>query len=277
MLLLNLNYREGRAALVTSFSCFKYMSLYSAIQFTTVSFLYSKASNLGDFQFLFIDLLLILPIAIFMSWAGPASKLCRKRPTASLVSRKVLTPLLGLMFISIATQAVAYATVKKQPWYQPPKKKHEESNIKSSDNTALFLVSCFQYVFSGVVFNAGPPFRQHTWQNGEFVNIPTNSMKASIELTEIGPFVIAIFVVVMATIYMLFTPAFWLIELMQLTKMSWDYKLFLSGIGFLYLAAALVYERHLAPFIAKRLGHFYLYITGRLKIRKQYKLIEEGT
>ncbi|KAI4238751.1 MAG: hypothetical protein LQ349_000862 [Xanthoria aureola] len=74
--------REGRAALVTSFSCFKYMSLYSAIQFTTVSFLYASASNLGDFQacsllirciegqltiaqFLFIDLFLILPIAIF--------------------------------------------------------------------------------------------------------------------------------------------------------------------------------------------------------------------
>ena len=73
--------REGRAALVTSFCCFKYMSLYSAIQFTSVSFLYASASNLGDFQvsdmiavdtrvltseqFLFIDLLLILPIAIF--------------------------------------------------------------------------------------------------------------------------------------------------------------------------------------------------------------------
>ena len=41
---------EGRAALVTSFCCFKYMSLYSAIQFTTVSFLYASASNLGDFQ-----------------------------------------------------------------------------------------------------------------------------------------------------------------------------------------------------------------------------------
>ncbi len=44
------SYREGRAALVTSFSCFKYMSLYSAIQFTSVSFLYASASNLGDFQ-----------------------------------------------------------------------------------------------------------------------------------------------------------------------------------------------------------------------------------
>lgn len=79
--------REGRAALVTSFSCFKYMSLYSAIQFTSVSFLYASASNLGDFQFLYIDLLLILPIAIFskfpkavtvsficlqaQQWAGP--------------------------------------------------------------------------------------------------------------------------------------------------------------------------------------------------------------
>lgn len=42
--------REGRASLVTSFSCFKYMSLYSAIQFTSVSFLYASASNLGDFQ-----------------------------------------------------------------------------------------------------------------------------------------------------------------------------------------------------------------------------------
>lgn len=48
--LLLILYREGRAALVTSFCCFKYMSLYSAIQFSSVSFLYTSASNLGDFQ-----------------------------------------------------------------------------------------------------------------------------------------------------------------------------------------------------------------------------------
>lgn len=157
--------REGRAALVTSFSCFKYMSLYSAIQFTSVSFLYSKGSNLGDFQFLFIDLLLILPIAVFMGWAGPAEKLCRKRPTADLVSRKVLVPLLGLMGVSIVIQAIAYVTVREQPWYLPPELSHDESNIKSSDNTALFLVSCFEYIFSGVILNAGPPFRHSLWEN----------------------------------------------------------------------------------------------------------------
>ena len=43
--------REGRSSLVTSFSCFKYMSLYSAIQFVTVTILYKTGTNLGDFQF----------------------------------------------------------------------------------------------------------------------------------------------------------------------------------------------------------------------------------
>jgi cation-transporting P-type ATPase 13A2 len=108
--------REGRAALVTSFCCFKYMSLYSAIQFTSVSFLYASASNLGDFQFLFIDLALIVPIAVFMGWTGAYPTLSRSRPTASLVSRKVLTPLLGQIAICFAVQAVAFSRVQEQPW-----------------------------------------------------------------------------------------------------------------------------------------------------------------
>lgn len=152
--------REGRAALVTSFSCFKYMSLYSAIQFTSVSFLYASASNLGDFQFLFIDLLLILPIAIFMGWTGPYKTLCRKRPTANLVSRKVLTPLLGQITICVLIQAVAFQAVRRQPWFIPPHLDKDKSNIENSENTTLFLVSTFEYILSGVVLSVGPPFRQ---------------------------------------------------------------------------------------------------------------------
>lgn len=84
-------YREGRAALITSFCVFKFMALYSIIQYISVTLLYSvcnaasKAigaeelmrnpdcnlyclfvfqilSNLGDFQFLFIDIAIILLI-----------------------------------------------------------------------------------------------------------------------------------------------------------------------------------------------------------------------
>ncbi len=42
--------REGRAALVTSVSCFKFMALYSAIQFITVMRLYQINTNMSDMQ-----------------------------------------------------------------------------------------------------------------------------------------------------------------------------------------------------------------------------------
>ena len=128
------------------------MSLYSAIQFTSVSFLYASASNLGDFQvcslrrtvscvnltantqvvpfhrFIFdsphSNLQYALPHSSARSvlkchlvgWTGPFSTLCRKRPTASLVSRKVLTPLLGHVALCIVVQSVAFEYVRRQSW-----------------------------------------------------------------------------------------------------------------------------------------------------------------
>lgn len=247
--------REGRAALVTSFSCFKYMSLYSAIQFTSVSFLYASASNLGDFQFLFIDLALILPIAVFMSWAGPYPELSRKRPTADLVSRKVLTPLIGQMCLCILIQAVAFVLVRRQPWFIPPIVNHDKSNIKNSENTALFLVSCFEYIFSGIVLNAGPPFRVGVWKN--------------------WPFVMTIIVTFVITLIMTLGPVHWLKHTMQLTKISWDFKLFLITLGFVYLGFAWTGEHYVFQKLARVMGKLKQAVTAKRKQRKQYKVIRE--
>ncbi|CCU77440.1 cation-transporting ATPase [Blumeria hordei DH14] len=151
--------REGRAALVTSFSCFKYMSLYSAIQFTSVTFLYASGSNLGDFQTNMIQ----------VGWTAAYPVLSRKRPTANLVSRKVLVPLVGQMIISILYQSIGFFTVRKQncltfdthiPRFIPPVLDKNKSNITHSENTVLFLLSCFLYIFSSVILSVGPPFRQ---------------------------------------------------------------------------------------------------------------------
>ncbi|KAK1997065.1 ATPase [Colletotrichum falcatum] len=248
--------REGRAALVTSFSCFKYMSLYSAIQFTSVSFLYAKASNLGDFQFLFIDLLLILPIAVFMSWAGPFPVLSRKRPTADLVSRKVLIPLLGQMAICILIQAAVYVAVREQPWYIPPRISHDKSNIENSENTVLFLVSCFEYILAGVVLNAGPPFREPALNN--------------------WPFMATIAVTLMITLYMILGPVDRVRDLMQLTKTSWDFKMFMILLGGVYLATAWTSEKYIFPKLARAAGYFKERALKRPKQRKEYKMILEN-
>ncbi|KIV85541.1 hypothetical protein, variant 1 [Exophiala sideris] len=248
--------KEGRAALVTSFCCFKYMSLYSAIQFTSVSFLYASASNLGDFQFLFIDLALILPIAIFMGWTGAYPALSKKRPTANLVSRKVLTPLLGQIALAILVQAVAFQTVQSQPWYQPPHLDKKKSNVDNSQNTALFLVSCFQYTLSGVVLSVGPPFRQ--------------------SLTTNVPFCVTIAVASLISLYMLLDPAKWLADFMDLTEMSLDFELFLLALAVAGFALSYLAERHFFPGLAKYIGRLKQKLRpSHPKIRKKYKVIIE--
>ncbi|OAL50930.1 hypothetical protein IQ07DRAFT_508291 [Pyrenochaeta sp. DS3sAY3a] len=250
--------KEGRAALVTSFSCFKYMSLYSAIQFTSVSFLYASASNLGDFQFLFIDLLLILPIAIFMGWSGAYPILSRKRPTANLVSRKVLTPLLGQMALCILIQLAAFTAVQRQPFYVPPVVDKNHSNSLNSQNTALFLVSCFQYILSAVVLSVGKPFREPMARN--------------------LPFISTIFLTLAVSAYMLFDPAAWVMSAMELTAMDAGFKVFILVLGLGNFAVAYVCERYLFPGLAKWIGVVKVRVGGEgwRKRRKAYKVIMES-
>ncbi|KAG7665956.1 uncharacterized protein J8A68_000579 [[Candida] subhashii] len=160
--------KEGRSSLVTSFSCFKYMSLYSAIQFITVTILYKTGTNLGDFQFLYIDLFLILPLAIFMSWSKPYDKLIVKRPTANLVSPKILIPLVCQILVILTFQVILWLWVKKEPWYIEPVPGSDDA-VQSSDNTVLFLFSNFQYILIAVVLSQGPPYRESMLKNYPFM------------------------------------------------------------------------------------------------------------
>lgn len=159
--------KEGRAALVTSFSCFKYMALYSLIQFVSISLLYSFASSLSDGQFLYIDLFCVLPVAVAMARTLPYPDIHPKRPTANLVSKKVLTSMLGQVAICSVTQALVFFFVRRQPWYVPPIVDPDELNVSNPENSALFLVSSFQYLIVAASFSAGPPYRMPMYSNRE--------------------------------------------------------------------------------------------------------------
>lgn len=226
--------KEGRSALVTSFSCFKYMSLYSAIQFISVSILYSLGSNLGDFQFLWIDLFLIIPIAVFMAWAEPYPVLCAKRPTANLVSRKVLVPLIGEICILGGIQFVMWSLVKQQPWYTPPLRGGDDSEVQSSDNTALFIGSCFQYIFVALILSVGPPYRQPVSKN--------------------IPFVITIFITTLFTVIIMYVPLDSFVGvLMDLSYLSDPFKLTLFALAAGNIVASSLCERWVFPAFANGL------------------------
>ncbi|CCE64976.1 hypothetical protein TPHA_0J01550 [Tetrapisispora phaffii CBS 4417] len=197
--------KEGRASLVTSFSCFQYMSLYSAIQFITITILYSRGSNLGDFQFLYIDLFLIVPLAIFMSWSKPYDRLDKKRPSANLVSPKILWPLVISITISLFFQLIPWIYVKNQPWYIKPTIGGDDV-VQSSDNTVLFFVSNFQYVIAALVLSVGPPYREPMSKNIGFI------LDASVSIW-------------ISVVLMMINTDSYLGKLLQLTKISSKFKI----------------------------------------------------
>lgn len=180
--------KEGRASLVTSFSCFQYMSLYSAIQFISVSILYKEGSNLGDFQFLYIDLALIIPIAIFMSWSKPYSKIVKKKPTANLISGKIIIPLLGSIFILFLGQFTIWKVIKNQhfSWYIPPVPGNDDE-VQSTDNTTLFFYANFQYILIALMLTVGPPYREPANKNVPFIITIVVTIVISIILMTINP------------------------------------------------------------------------------------------
>ena len=168
--------KEGRCALVTSFSLFKYMALYSMVQYMTVLMLYSVRSNLGDLQYLYIDLFVIMPFAITMSRTGAYHKIVSRRPLGSLVHPVVLTSLILQILTQLAFQITLFFFVKTRVYYkstdwfyQNSPTKKGETQILSYDNTVLFYFSSFQYIFLAVAFSIGKPYRGKIYKNTSFL------------------------------------------------------------------------------------------------------------
>lgn len=175
---------EGRCALVTSFAIFKYMILYSVIQFCTVLILYTFCTTLGNFQFLYIDLIITAAIAFSMGLQEPSKHLAVQRPSSSLISLNNVIPLVVQIVVCVAMQIGAMELLLRQSWYseddaeerchhnatmvaQGVRRLGAERTVTCWENTVVFLTSCFQYLALGLVYSKGRPFRKPFYTNGE--------------------------------------------------------------------------------------------------------------
>uniref|UniRef100_A0A6Q2XFC3 Cation-transporting ATPase n=1 Tax=Esox lucius TaxID=8010 RepID=A0A6Q2XFC3_ESOLU len=143
-------------SLITSFCVFKFMALYSIIQYISVTLLYSILSNLGDLQFLFIDMAIILVIAFTMSLNPAWKELVPRRPPSGLISGPLLFSVLSQIIICLIDSPLNSS------------EESDDHNIQNYENTSLFYVSCFQYLIVAIVFSKGKPFRQPSYKNWPF-------------------------------------------------------------------------------------------------------------
>ena len=125
-----------------------------------MTLLYPLRSNLGDFQYLYIDLFIILPVAVFMGYSEASDTIHPKNPTSNLLSKKVLTSLGGQALLMGLFQVLVFIWIRSRPYYKPPELAalgpHEEDEDDDSiivcfENSVLFLLSNFQYVLVGFI------------------------------------------------------------------------------------------------------------------------------
>ncbi|NWS84107.1 AT134 ATPase, partial [Toxostoma redivivum] len=189
--------REGRAALVTSFCMFKYMALYSTIQYLGVLLLYWQLNSFGNYQFLFQDLAITTVIGVTMSFTGAYPKLVPYRPPSQLISPPLLLSVVLNILFSLSMQIFGFLVVQEQPWYSKtdihraclPVNSHEwnsssslalhgvrdgtheqtDNGFKSYENTTVWLLSTINCLIVALVFSKGKPFRQPIYTNYVFI------------------------------------------------------------------------------------------------------------
>ena len=114
--------KEGKCALVTSLQIFKYILLYSLIQFISVTLLIIIDSYLSDWEFMASDLFLISPLAILIPLAPASSKLTYHKPVSSLFSFSIIFSMamqtLCVAFFQIGCHYLTKFAFPKDPfWY----------------------------------------------------------------------------------------------------------------------------------------------------------------
>nr|XP_014988003.2 probable cation-transporting ATPase 13A4 isoform X3 [Macaca mulatta] len=183
--------KEGRAALVTSFCMFKYMALYSMIQYVGVLLLYWETNSLSNYQFLFQDLAITTLIGVTMNLNGAYPKLVPFRPAGRLISPPLLLSVIFNILLSLAMHIAGFILVQRQPWYSveihsactvqnesisdltmspaAPEKMESNSAFTSFENTTIWFLGTINCIIVALVFSKGKPFRQPTYTNYVFV------------------------------------------------------------------------------------------------------------
>ncbi|CAG6021127.1 unnamed protein product [Menidia menidia] len=162
--------REGRCSLVTSFSLFRYMALYSLVQFCSVLILNTVRTSIADLQFLLCDLVLVTLLAIVMGRGGPSDELHPCRPPASLLALPVFGSLFIHTFMVVLGQLAAFFITTSQEWYKPLNSTvFGAANLPNMENTCVFDLSGFQYIIMAVVVTKSYPHKKPLYHNVVFL------------------------------------------------------------------------------------------------------------
>ncbi|XP_034846625.1 probable cation-transporting ATPase 13A5 [Mirounga leonina] len=178
--------KEGRAALVSSFGVFKYLTMYGIIQFIGTSLLYWQLQLFGNYQYLMQDVAITLMVCLTMSSTHAYPKLAPYRPAGQLFSPPLLLSVFLNTCFTCIVQICAFLYVKQQPWYCEVYRYSKcfldnqrnfsmnvslerngtgnatqiPGSILSFESTTLWPITTINCITVAFIFSKGKPFRK---------------------------------------------------------------------------------------------------------------------
>ena len=167
-----------------------------------------------------------------------------RAPTANLVSVKVLVSLIGQVAICGAFQAWAFYYTRRQPWYEPPEINPDELNVVNPENSAVFLISSFQYTIGCLIYSTGYPYRKPVYTNVWLMATVTLLLSFSL--------------------YSLFTPSGFVFDLLGLVEFPRSFHVALFVAVVLNAILCFVFEFALSKYVVKL-------VKGLLRLARRSK------
>ncbi|XP_069830495.1 probable cation-transporting ATPase 13A4 isoform X2 [Dendropsophus ebraccatus] len=172
--------KEGRNTLITSFSIFKFLTMFQFIGIICILFLFWKQTLLGNYQYLMQDLAINITVTLTMSLNHPAVKLAPYRPSGQLLSPPLLLSIFMHLAFTLIIQSAAFFLLLQQPWFHDTdvfsaclpqnysagndtvrEHRHAENYL----TTTMFPITGFHLIIVEIVFAKGKPFRQPLYTN----------------------------------------------------------------------------------------------------------------
>ncbi|EFC37639.1 cation translocating P-type ATPase [Naegleria gruberi] len=230
--------REGRASLLTFFQIFKFIALYSIVQIMTIVVLLSRNCNFVDFQFLFIDLIVVMPTTLLMTRTDASLALKREKPPTTLISRFIFLSLGGHVLLASAFIFHVWTEIMREPWFSPTINTnfmyYKNDLLRSYETTIMFFVCTFCIINISICMSISKPFK---------LPIITNNFT----------FTLFIIIIYLATAYLLFIPTDLLKQAISLINFPLYYKLRIVIYSLSHLAIGYCFEMLLIVSPTRRL------------------------
>ena len=156
--------RHGRASLELSYILFKYVLIVHSIKFTTLIILGFFTWTLYDWEFSFINFVLEYPTYVLVWRTQTADVLGKRVPFRSLLTRPIVTLILGYAIIQAGGQIGMYFLLKGQDFYHHTHGTHRWK-ARRIEVTTLFMYSCALHVIPTIIIEWYSEFRKPFYTN----------------------------------------------------------------------------------------------------------------